>query len=246
MKNMEQNLQIQKQSLEKLGMLAGFIVDFLSTILNFDQVKYWLGHKNELKKKLKEVFSFVDEFSEIRKQWQEFYKTQFNWDVDFSLVIVPQKPKKGNWRLLFIARKMTCNKVFKRWKDLFECCKYNDNLDNSVSTNVRTSSSHYVIWVKDSIEPDKEFLGKSTEQADPDVKIGVTLLEGMIFELKYYSETGKHLNIKGITYCSGSRFLHCGIPSIYSDLATYRVVVYWYSPSSSFLYSGIRIVVSII
>jgi len=45
------------ERLEQLGSLAGFIVDFLATLLSFEQVNYWLGHKTELKKKLREVFS---------------------------------------------------------------------------------------------------------------------------------------------------------------------------------------------
>jgi hypothetical protein len=55
------------ERMEQLGSLAGFIVDFLATLLSFEQVNYWLGHKTELKKKLREVFSvniveFVSKF----------------------------------------------------------------------------------------------------------------------------------------------------------------------------------------
>jgi hypothetical protein len=195
----------QKPSFGQLGALAGFIVEFLASILNFSQVEYWLKHKSELKKKLREVFSIVDEFSEIREEWQKFYKTHFNWDVDFSQVIIPAMPTDGKWRLLFIPRGMALNLAFSICSKLFKSWKYCDNLDKAVSKNIRNPQSHYAVWVRDKVEPDVKFLGKSTRQADPDMKIGITFLERIIFEIKYFTETGNHLDVKGLTFCSGSR-----------------------------------------
>lgn len=213
MKKMEQiskKPSFQKR-IEQLGSLAGFIVDFLSTILNFSQVEYWLSNKTELKKKLREVFFIVDEFYEIRQNWQDFYKTHFNWDVDFSQVIIPQKPK-GKWRLLFIPKGMTLNFAFQICQKLFTSWKYYDDLDKKVSKNIRNTSTHYAVWVRDEVEPDQEFLGKSIRQADPDMLIGITLLERILFEIKFFTETGNHLDIKGLTYCSGSRDADGNVP----------------------------------
>lgn len=193
----------QDPSWEQLGSLAGFILDFLSKVINFSQVEYWLGHKTELKKKLREVFSITDEFSEIRDEWQKFYKIHFNWDVDFSQVIIPPKPS-GKWRLIFIPKGMNFNLAFSICEKLFKIWKYTENLNQSITKNIRNTDSHYVVWVRDEVEPDQEFLGKSTRQADPDMKIGITLLERIIFEIKYFTETGNHLDINGITFCSGS------------------------------------------
>ena len=50
----------------ELGALAGFIIEFLASIFNSSQIKYWLGHKTELKKRLRGVFSIADEFADIR------------------------------------------------------------------------------------------------------------------------------------------------------------------------------------
>jgi hypothetical protein len=197
---------------EKLGLLAGFVIEFLAKVLNSTQVDYWLGHKTELRKKLRELFSITDEFSEIREEWQKFYKAHFNWDVDFSQVLIPIKPTDGKWRLLFIAKGMTLNFAFKTCEKLFTSWKYHDDLDKAISKNIRNTDSHYAIWVHDEIEPDTEFLGKSTRQADPDMKIGITLLERIIFEIKYFTETGKHLDVKGLTFCSGSRGSDGNVP----------------------------------
>lgn len=204
-----------KERWEQLGSLAGFIVDFLATLLSFEQVNYWLGKKNELKKKLREVFSIVDEFVEIRQGWQVFYKTHFEWDVDFSLVVIPPKPTEGKWRLLFVPKGMTLNFAFKICEKLFKSWKYYDDLDKKVTKNIRNTDNHYAVWVVDGVEPDQEFLGQSTRQADPDMLIGITLLERILFEIKYFSEIGSHLDVKGLTFCSGSRVADGDVLSAY-------------------------------
>jgi len=212
---MNNGKESQRPSWEQLCSLAGFIVEFLATFFNASQVKYWLEHKTELKKKLREVFSIVDEYASIRKEWQKFYKNHFGWDVDFSQVIIPQMPTLGKWRLLFIPKGMTLNFAFKICEKLFKSSKYYDDLDKNVVTNLRNTSNHYAVWVRDEVEPDVEFLGKSTRQADSDMKIGITLLERIIFEVKYFTETGNHLDIKGATFCSGSHYSDGSVPSAY-------------------------------
>lgn len=241
---MKNGTDLQKPIWGELGSLAGFIVEFLASILNFSQVEYWLGHKNELKKKLREVFSITDEFSEIREEWQKFYKTHFDWNVDFSHVIIPPKPVDGKWRLLFIPKGMTLNLAFKICTGLFTSWKYCDDLDKVISKNIRNTDSHYVVWVRDEVEPDKEFLGKSTREADPDMKIGITLLERIIFEIKYFSETSKHLDVEGVTFCSGSRDSDDNVPYAYlGDDGKFRV--YWYGLGSSSSCCGLRSAVSL-
>lgn len=227
-----------KNRMEQLGALAGFIVDFLATLLSYEQVSYWLGKKTELKKKLHEVFSIVDEFSDIREEWQKFYKMHFSWDVDFRGVIIPTMPTDGKWRLLFIAKGMTINKAFDQCKALFESWRYSDDLDKAIPTNARNASDHYAVWVRDGAEPDTEYLGKSTQQTDPDMKIGITILERIIFEIKYFLETGNHLDIKGVTFCSGSRDSDGGVPCARWDGGKFEVD--WCRLGSSGSRDGIR------
>ena len=229
--------------MQQLGALAGFIVDFLATILSYEQVKYWLEHKTELKKKLREVFSIVDEYASIREEWYKFYKNKFGWDVDFSRVIIPTMPSMGKWRLLFIPKGMRLNLAFEVCTKLFKTWRYNDNLDDAVTKNIRTTGDHYAVWVRDEAEPDKEFLGKSTRQADPDMKIGITLLERIIFEIKYFAETGKHLDVKGLTLCSGSRNSVGGVPSAYWYYDEFRVD--YYDLDSSHSIGGVRSAVAL-
>ena len=211
---METGTDSQNSSLEQLGAISGFIIDFLTTIPNFSQEEYCFSHKNELEKKLREVFSINDEFSGIREEWQKFYKNLFRLDVDFSGVIIPLKPE-GVWRLLFIPKGMTLSFAFQICEKLFASWGYYDDLDKKISKNIRNTSNHYTVWVREEVEPDQEFLGKSTNQAGPDMKIGITLLERIIFEIKFFTEKGDHLDIKCLTFCSGSRYARSCVPRTY-------------------------------
>ena len=215
----------EKPSWKQLGSLAGFIIEYLATILSFSNVSYWLAHKSELKKKLRDVFSIVDDHTEVRIEWQTFYKTQLGWDVDFSLVSVPERPDEGDWRLIFIPKGLTPNKVFDSWT--FKKWRYTDNLDTAVSTNRRTSKEEYAIWVRIGVEPDDKYLGKSTREADLDMSLGMTLLERMVLEAKYFAETGGHLDIDGATFCSGSRNSDGSVPYVYWFPDNEEVYVYW-------------------
>ena len=185
--------------------LASFIGMFLAEILSLEQLKYWQTNKGQLKKNLREAFKMpLEEFANRRLDWQAFYKKRYGWDVDFSQVLIPSRTSLVH-RLEIIAKGLTCDKVYDSWP--FSKWKYVDgSLDAAVPTNARSSANgHYAIWILDGVEPDAEFLGKSTEVADPKIKVSMTLLERLLLEDKYFDETGKHLDIVGGTFCGGSR-----------------------------------------
>ena len=228
----------KKPSLKQLLALAGLIASVLEEIFTSAQAQNWLQNKTKLRRKLLEVFEITAEaYTEIREEWQKFYQTEFGIEVDLSAVQVPEKPAEGNYRLLFIAKGMTLNKVFTAWK--FPKWRYSDDLDKAVPTNKRTATESYAIWVLAGDEPDAEFLNKSTKQADPSMELGMTLLERMIFESKYFAETGKHLDVKGATFCSGSRGSDGGVPGVCLGTDGW-VYVGWYDLDGSDAKHGVR------
>ena len=241
---MSNGTESKKPSIKQLATLAGFITECLAEFLNLERVQYWLKNKTELKRKLREVFSITDEYGDIRRQWEQFYKNQFGWDMDFSLVLIPTRPEVGSWRLLFIAKGLTMNRGFEQCKKLFKSWRYNDDLDKAIPINARNANENYAVWVRDGIEPDAEHLGKSTRQVDPDMKIGITVLERIIFEIKYFLETGSRLDTKGVTFCSGSRFSGGIVPSCYWSPASGKFRVDWYNLDVSNSGSGVRSAVS--
>jgi hypothetical protein len=178
----------------------------------------------EPKKEKPETNLLAQDYQKERKDWEKFYKDNFNEKVDFTKVRIPNLPTKEakrDYRLLIIKQGLTLEATFQKCKKLFNAYIsyiYTDKpLDDVVTQNSRTPTTHYAIWVRNTIEQDPEYLGKSTKDADPDMKIGITLLERLILELKHYQETKQHLDIKGAIFCTGSRSRHADgfVPSVY-------------------------------
>ena len=215
---------------------------YLAKHLTPEQLRYWQGRKKEMHKALRATFQIPDDqFTQIRDDWQAFYQKRYNWVVDFSQVAIPQQPS-ASYRLLIVAKGLICDKVYGAWP--FPKWKYLDMLDVAVPKNIRTSTNgHYAVWVLDGVEPDAEFLGKSTQVADPEMKVGLTLLERILLEDKYFDETGKHLDVIGGTLCGGSRGSGGGVP--YVRLGHFgKVDVSWLGLSDSDPCYGARRAVS--
>ncbi len=234
--------------LAKLGILIGFIVEAVSAIfmnMSEAELQHWIGKKDNLRKQLRTMFNISDMFVEEKEQWRKFYQKHFSLELNFSDIVIPEKPLEGNWRLLIIAQGLTLNQVFDSMVREFNCWRYSDDLDKSVTKNVRDTKVAYAIWVRDGAEPDEKYLGKSTNQADPDMKIGVTLLERMIHEIIFFDEKGLHLDIKGVTLCTGSRLSGGDVPSVRWSLDDQKVGVDWYDVDDSSAADGLREAVSL-
>jgi hypothetical protein len=140
------------------------------------------------------------------------------------------------------------SKIFRMWdlkKENFGPAQdeYNELFVTTLK-NIRTTDKNYAIWVRDDVEPDFETLGQSTLEADPNGKKGITLIERTIFEIKYFAETGKHLDVKGgSTLCSGSRF--SSGQAVFASWNENGKFVGLFHPSHSDSLSGIRSVVGL-
>jgi hypothetical protein len=232
-----------KQNVKQLAILAGISTEVICSLFDTEDTDYWISHKAEFRKRISELklkLPVMGDYFDLRAEEQKFWKEQFEWKVDFGRVFIPPKPEIDSWRIITEPKGMANNKMFARMEQLFKCWKYADNLDTAVPTNTRTTANHYAIWVRDGVEPDEEFLGKPVCEADPDMKIGQTLLERLTLELKYFSETGKHLDIKGGTRCSGSRYSDGVVPHVYCYPYDGPVSVSWSSVGSPGGRWGIR------
>jgi hypothetical protein len=194
----------------------------------------------EPKKEKPETNLLAQDYQKERKDWEKFYQNHWNEQVDFTKVRISEKPK-GDYRLLIIKQDLTLEAVFQKCKELFNAWKFTDKpLDDVVTQNSRTPTTHYAIWVRNTIEQDPEYLGKSIKDADPDMKIGITLLERLILELKHYQETKQHLDIKGITFCTGSRDAGGGVPCVYWLGGYSGLKVHWYDLGYCYSECGTR------
>ncbi len=230
----------------KLGILIGFIVEVVTVIfmqMSEADLQYWIGKKKLIRKQLREMFNQTDLFAEEKEVWRKFYQKYFSLDLSVADVHIPEKPTDGDWRLIIVACGLTLNQVFDCMANAFKSGKYANDLDASVTKNARDTKTTYAVWVRVGVEPDEKYLGKSTNQADPDMKIGVTLLERLLLEIIYFDETGKHLDVVGGTLCSGSRHSDGYVPCVY--LCSFGCVyVDWGTLGGSSASYGVRRAVS--
>lgn len=195
--------------------------------LTLEQVQLFIEHRNPFAK-------VADGFAELKAEWRAFYKECLNMDVDFSMLTIPKCPGSG-WRLLIIAQGVLPEQVFQAMKNFFRVWKCTDkSLDDLVIYNERDSrNGAYAIWVRDNREADEAHKNKSANQVKAEKLSTETLAEREIHELKYFRETGKHLDINNVTLCSGSRYDDGDVPSVDWSRGSDGFSVSWYNPDDS-------------
>ncbi|MFH1668246.1 MAG: hypothetical protein ABH884_04485 [Candidatus Komeilibacteria bacterium] len=173
----------------------------------------------------------------ILLEWQEFYRKYFRITVDFSKVVIPENPG-GYSRVILIPKGLKFSQVIKALRRRFKVSLYREDLDKDVIDNIRSTSQSYAILIRDRVEADEELKNLSADQLKVQEQDIITLMERLILELKYYDETGEHLDIQNWTLCAGSRSSDGGVPRVdwHSGGAYFRVVLC----SSGKLYSRFR------
>ncbi|MFZ2300146.1 MAG: hypothetical protein WAW00_03365 [Candidatus Moraniibacteriota bacterium] len=247
------------QQAKQLGILLGFVISIVTEVvtkfffaLNPDEAKAFLQSKGTLSKKIQKSFSEVfvvtaDGYAAQRAYWEGIYLTHFGMEADFSEVLIPEKPSVGKRRLIFIFKGLTMNHSAAMYRNIlvahdprWKLWQYADDLDAVITRNIRTSAESYALWVRDEQEADEEFLGQSVRQADPDQLIGVTVLERLVHGAVHFIETKQHLDVKGITLCSGSRPAGGRVPGVRWRPGSREVGVGWYALDGSHPDGGVR------
>jgi len=184
------------------GMLKDLFRQIDDGSITLEQFQAFLEHKNP--------FLAVD----FVEDWQNFYREVLGIECDFSNLRIPKREKGFN-RLIIVAQGMTPQTIYDKCKELFPSWKYtNENLDD-ITTSERTSKAGaYAVWFRDNIEADEELKNLSANDLKNRGILGITLEERLLFELKYFKETGKHLDIENVTLCSGSRCSDGGVPYV--------------------------------
>jgi UDP-galactopyranose mutase len=141
--------------------------------------------------------SNADYYPKQRSEWRKFYKEQFGLEKGFGSVNVP-KPLPGFNRLIFVAKEMTAGKIFEKISELENThCAY-DDLEKARFSSLITKD--YAFWVKDEVEATLSVKAQEREAA-----LTIRLEERLLYELKYFLETKKHLDVKGFTHSVASR-----------------------------------------
>ena len=161
------------------------------------------------------------------KGWESFYWNHFRIRIDFSKIRIPVRTleqMREFIRSLVIAQGLTNNQVYDACQKHFPCSRYTEDLDKGVPTSERDpKNGSYFIWVRDTVEADEVHKNKSANMIRTEGLKTETLLERMIHELKYFLETGKHLDVANWTLCSGSRNSGGDVPGAYWYGGKFRV-----------------------
>jgi len=161
--------------------------------------------------------------------WRKFYSEYFGLEMDFLRMPIPPKPTEGAWRLLVILNGLTNNQVYSACFYTFKgkCWRIPNDLDSGVPMNERDPrNGSYAIWVRDIEEPDEVHLDKTAGMIKKQGLKTETLLERMLHGLKYFAETGEHLDQRNATLCFGSRLLNSEVPLARRSDGEFRILSY--------------------
>ena len=165
--------------------------------------------------------------------WQEFYRGLFGLEIDLSGLSVPGR-KKGFDRLIVVAQGMTPQRLYDKCAEFFPCWKWvNQNLDECVQSERTAKDGTYAVWFREGVEADKDLKNLSANDLEKKLIPGITLEERLLMELKYFKETGGHLDIESITLCSGSRYSDGHVPKVNWNPVHRKLNVNWYLPENS-------------
>ena len=234
---------------EMVGDVPGNVLGMLADLAH--KLQHGVITPGELAMFLKGENPFLSQ-SEIVADWGVFYLDKFGFNPDFLHLKIPEK-RHGFDRLIVVAEGLTIQRVFGECAREFNCCNYvknwiGKNLDEVVLTDDRdTKNGSYAIWVRDRIEADEELKNKSANDLKRAGIPGITLMERLLLEFKYFKETGKHLDNKNTTLCVGSLILGEGdnyVPKVRWGSSISELVVDWTIAENRFYKLRSRQVVS--
>lgn len=229
----------KKEDARRNGQVLAFgtaVLNSLPRELSPKEMKYWVGHQGELAERFREreVFASRAKKHDIKKPiWSadhNFYHEILDLEVDLSQIATfPPEQDSFNW-LVVIPRELgdqplntaiaACRKLFKD-----KVWTHADDMDKAVTRNNRDPrrDGSYAIRVRDRQEADEELNGLSANDIRFKNMVTMTLLERIILELFHFWKTGEHLDIRGWTLCTGSRYSGGGVPECCWSIEGFKV-----------------------
>jgi len=189
-----------------MSVTTGMMKDFWRQVADGSLIgvhfQAFLDHKNRI---------FVT--TDIKSEWAKFYRKFFWINVDFSDVIIPENP--GDFtRVIFIPKGLTIAQVVKAMRKRFKVSLYTEDLDKAVCENDRVANRDYAVRVRERVEADEELKNFSANQLKERGEVVITPPGRLVYEFKYWDETGKHLDVQNWTLCAGSRDSDDHVPFI--------------------------------
>jgi hypothetical protein len=141
--------------------------------------------------------------------WENFYERYFNQKLHFTTDMIPERTEQERreyTRLIVMIEGMTLKGTYEKCAEFFPVEKTFD-FDTLESDNAIVTA--YAIWVKDQHHADEELASLTPDDLLRDAIHTQTLHERLLHELKYFTESGSHLDDgypETFTICGDSYF----------------------------------------
>lgn len=155
-------------------------------------------------------------------KWQKFCLEVFGREIDATKLVVPSARGDINFPLVVTEDLATiiakCRERFRYWQWTDE------DLSKLVKSDRTSENGAYVVLIRDVVEADEIHKRKSAKALGQAGIIGIALEERLTCELFYHWGTGgKHLDMKDVTICAGSRYTDGDVPSVHFGVDKVRV-----------------------
>ncbi|MBI5194348.1 MAG: hypothetical protein HZA08_13035 [Nitrospirae bacterium] len=195
---------MEKKVVESVSEWSGVLKDFFRQIhdgsITKSEFQDFLVHRKPFQK------------PDIVTEWEDFYR-DIGINCDLSSVLIPNDPG-GFSRVLFVVAEVTPQWIYDKSNELFPCWKWTEgNLDEIIISERIAKNRPYAIRVRDRVEADEELKNHSAYDIK-DQMTYETFEERMVHELKFFKETGEHLDRLNVTLCAGSCYYFGYVPRI--------------------------------
>lgn len=240
MKNEIAQAEVREMTVGQFKDLCALAAQAIPVDMTFEVANDVLGHKTSFINHVRAYFPKPSDITNPVGQWEDFYQKVFGTKTDLSRVRIPgrtMEQSKEFTRLIIVMSGLTQNQVYDACAKHFKCWRYADDLDKAIPTNERDpKNGAYAIWVRDTVEADEVNKNKSADMIRSERLRTETNLERMLHGLKYFLESGKHLDIKNVTLSSGSRDSGGIVPYANWGGSRFRVNGY----GTGYRYDGLR------
>ena len=198
---------------EVLGTLADVILKLKNGGLSHDELKRFAKRENPFAAEAPCTHpGLIAPDAPI--DWANFYREVFGEEHDFYTLKIPVH--EGFGRTIIVAKGMMPERLFLKCLETFKAWKWTDrSLDDLVISDRTAKDGSYAVCFRNTVEADANLKLMSANDLKAANIPGITLEERLLMELKYFKETGKHLDLKNVTLCSGSRCSVGHVPSVH-------------------------------
>jgi len=206
--------------------------------------------KTNVNSNIREIASRLEESPKfiLRKDWKNIYKDWFGKEVDFSGMAIPAIYDPEKHFGLFVPTNISLGEIIEAMEKKFTVRiknvekEYFDESSDLKIIDDRPPDKSYAIVFNNRVESD-EAIGEFASGLKRDGINGITLKERLLMEIFYFNKTGKHLDIKQSTLCSGSRYDPRSVPRVYWDST--RLIIDWCGDGGNDDYLSSRLVVAL-